>query len=109
MIAAIAAIDSKPQQLTDLFEGEPELLGPADEAEPVDGLGRVLSVARRRARRVCDEALPLVETDGLDTDAGSLGDNADVWVAAGSVTRGSSCHRQLNPCTLLQGQGLART
>src|SRR5262249_39333849 len=74
----------------DLAQREAERLAAVDERESPPVRLRVLAVAGRRARRLGEDAPPLVEPDRLDVDAGRTGQLAD---RPGRARRG---HARLN-------------
>lgn len=78
-VAAIGlGVGPQRQQFFDFAKGEPDLLGLPNEPDPMDGLHRVVpEAAAFRFRRLFDQPLALVETDGLDADAGLAGRFAD--------------------------------
>ncbi len=66
-------IGAQRQQLGHLGQREPQLLGLADKTDLGQGIGRVVAKAARGGfKRLWDQAAALVETDGLDADAGSF-------------------------------------
>src|SRR5688572_20623465 len=59
-------VDAQLEQLLDLLQREAEILGASDELHPPNRVPRILAVARRTPSRLRDQALALVEADGLD-------------------------------------------
>ena len=65
------------EDLPDLCERESGGLGVADEAQPVDDVWVVVSVARRRANRIGENSRRFPEADGLVVDAAVCGELSD--------------------------------
>src|ERR1035437_8573606 len=57
--------ETKREEIGDLGEREAELLGPSDEAQPVDSVRAILAVARRQPARRYEEATAFVVAHGL--------------------------------------------
>jgi len=60
------------QQLANLGQGKAQILRLANEAERIEMLGIKQPEASLGARRLLQQPLPLVETDGIDTHAGEF-------------------------------------
>lgn len=65
------------QQGRDFVEREPERLGALDEAHAPDSIGGITPLAAEGPGRLGQQAAALVVPDGLDIDAGGLGEPAD--------------------------------
>lgn len=61
------------EQLPDFRQRKAQILRLANESKPVELLGIEETEASRSARRLPQQSLPLVETDGVDTQAGQFG------------------------------------
>lgn len=66
------------EKLGDLAQREPQLLGPLDELQADHDVFRVQPIPRSLARRLAEQALALVEPQGLDRDPGQPGYLADL-------------------------------
>jgi hypothetical protein len=76
------------QQLPDLAQREGERLGATDEAQALETLGGVVSIARGAATRLREEPLALVEADRIDPDSRLPGHLSD-----GERLHGTSPHQ----------------
>jgi hypothetical protein len=65
---------AKREQIVDLVERETEFLSTLDEPDSVNGFRGVGPIVGRRARRLLDQATPLVVAECFDVNARSLGD-----------------------------------
>ena len=70
-------VGGKRKQLADLFQREPEGLGAADEAQLGDGALAITAVAGRTSQRLGQQPFALIIADGVDGNAGALGDGTD--------------------------------
>lgn len=66
------------KEFLDFLEREAQLLGTLDEKHQIDGLRRVLPVARGPLRRLGNQPLPLIKAEGFDVYARQAGELAGV-------------------------------
>ena len=87
---AALAIGGKRQQFADFFQREAEILGAADEAQPLDHVRPVIAIAGRAPPRLVQQPFAFVITDGVDADAGAAGDTANGDMGCGMCVHAHS-------------------
>jgi hypothetical protein len=73
------------QQLANLSKREPECLHTPNEPQRLDIAFAILTETARRARRIRQESISLIEANGIGCQADLLGDYADVHGMAPSL------------------------
>src|SRR6266851_1172334 len=86
-LAPPVASVTETDELLDLVEREAEVLVSFDEAVDGDRLLRIVSVPRWTSLRLGEQAPPFVVTQGVDVDACSCGNLADLHVRSVSWVR----------------------
>ena len=72
--ASCILVASKPEQVLDLCQRKAELLRALDEADQLDGVRRILAVARSAPLGLLEQPSALVVAERLHVDAGLGGD-----------------------------------
>lgn len=88
MRAGLNLLTLEEQQLANLLEREPKPLCALDEPDPLDVPRAEQTKAALGSRRPLQEALLFIESDGIDSQTGLLGDSANLNPAPSHMISG---------------------